>query len=186
MSREEIGGTTTPAPEASLAGTFLPSTCPASPVGVPGDAGAFSEGSKPGLARWKTPERAAVVRQMWETHSRADIWDVLRAMDGPTLPATLSSLTKWGTGGLGLTALTHAQGASRAGMKTKAMRQEKARRAAAAAAAAHEVVEVVPPPPPVLVSRNCLHCLRPFDAVGRFMRVCDPCKKTGIFSGAAA
>lgn len=58
MSREEIGGTTTPAPEASLAGISPVGTCPASPVGVPGDAGAFSTEKDARLARLRAGHAA--------------------------------------------------------------------------------------------------------------------------------
>ena len=58
MSREEIGGTTTPAPDASLAGVSSRETCPASPVGVPGDAGAFSTEKDARLARLRAGHAA--------------------------------------------------------------------------------------------------------------------------------
>lgn len=71
MSCEEIGGTTTPAPEASLAGAFLSSTCPASPVGVPGDAGAFS-GKTPQRwwRRWNA-KRLALARHLYANDPRS-------------------------------------------------------------------------------------------------------------------
>lgn len=71
MSREEIGGTTTPAPEASLAGVSSRETCPASPVRVPGDAGAFS-GATPRRwwARWNE-KRLARARDLYANDPRA-------------------------------------------------------------------------------------------------------------------
>lgn len=71
MSREEIGGTTTPAPEASLAGNSPAGNYPASPVGVPGDAGAFS-GKTPQRwwRRWNA-KRLALARHLYANDPRS-------------------------------------------------------------------------------------------------------------------